>query len=154
MRSRGDPAQLQPRSHTGTLQVAFSSIFSRKGDAGVIRCSGARGSGRSRPLSAGHGFLEGHRWFRRPSHVIAAKARVSGTPELSPRGTLGPILGEPLSECSQPSREEISSNAPSSDLASCFICKVNSIFYRLRLLRIVASELFWGNCLSRGAILT
>lgn len=36
MRSRGDPAQLQPESHTGTLQVLpgfffFIFIFSRSG---------------------------------------------------------------------------------------------------------------------------
>ena len=83
MRSRCDPAQLQPRSRTGTLQVAFSSVFFSKGGGrdAELRFPPVRGEGNRRgvrPLSARHGFLEGHRRFRRPSHVIGAKTRVSG----------------------------------------------------------------------------
>lgn len=80
MRSRGsDPAQLQPRSHTGTLQFAFSSVFFfSKGGNAELHLSCVGWTEMSRPLSAGHGFLEGHSWFRRPSHVLGAKTRVSG----------------------------------------------------------------------------
>ena len=83
MRSRCDPAQLQPRSRTGTLQVAFSSVFflERGGRDAELRFPPVREEGNRRgvrPLSARHGFLEGHRRFRRPSHVIGAKTRVSG----------------------------------------------------------------------------
>lgn len=96
MRSRGDPAQLQPGSHTGTPQVAFSSVFLERRTPSYVSpvCEGDRRG--VVLLSAGHGFLEGHRWFRRPSHVIGAKTRVSGHLKLSPRGTVGPILGKPL----------------------------------------------------------
>ena len=38
MRSRCDPAQLQPRSRTGTLQVAFSSVFFSKGGGETPSC--------------------------------------------------------------------------------------------------------------------
>lgn len=50
-----------------------------------------------------------------------------GTPELSP---VGPIfmLSE-CSQCSHPPWEKISTDPTSFDLASCFICKVNPIFY-------------------------
>lgn len=76
---------LQPRSRTGTLQVAFSSVFfffSKGGEEHAeLRFPPVREEGKRRgvrPLSARHGFLEGHRRFRRPSHVIGAETRVSG----------------------------------------------------------------------------
>lgn len=81
MRSRGDPSQLQPQSHTGTLQVAFSSIFFffPKGEIRVQFLRRERIAEESSfSLPAGYGFLEGHRRFRRPSHVIGAETRVSG----------------------------------------------------------------------------
>lgn len=81
MRSRGDPAQLQPKSHTGTLQVFpgfFFFLYFSKWGAPTYIYPGETGSNGTRPLSAGHGFLEGHRRLRRPSIVIGADARLLG----------------------------------------------------------------------------
>lgn len=60
---------------------------------------GATGSNGTRPLSAAHGFLEGHRRLRRPSNVIGADARLLGhlnylqsVPFLGSRNVLSALL--------------------------------------------------------------
>lgn len=70
-------------------------------------------------------FLKGIGGFA-GRHVIGGKTRVFGTPEISPRASVGPILG---SECPQFFWEQIRSS--SFDLM--FHLQVNSIFTGLRL---------------------
>lgn len=124
MRSRGDPAQLQPGSHTGTLQGFFFSRVLRDADLRLSRCGG---------IERDSSFIcwSWISWRAPPvsQAVTCYRSRCAsfGTPELSP---VGPIfmLSE-CSRCSHPPWEEISTDATSFDLASCFICKVNPIFY-------------------------
>lgn len=133
MRSRGDPAQLQPGSHTGTLQVfpGFwgTPIYVFFRCDGIVRDSSFISwswiSWRAPPVS------QAVTCYRRQCAAF-------GTPELSP---VGPIFR--LSECSQCShspRDEVSADPTSFDLASCFICKVNPIFYLFSELRSVNSS--------------
>ena len=79
MRSRTAAASKPHRDPAGCVFQCF--FLERGGRDAELRFPPVRGEGNRRgvrPLSARHGFLEGHRRFRRPSHVIGAKTRVSG----------------------------------------------------------------------------
>ena len=185
MRSRCDPAQLPAASkpHRDPAGCVFQCFFFFFFSKGGRRRRVAISSGERRRQAERSTSFIGSSWISwRASPVSQAvtcyrsQDACFGTPELSPRERERErereapsvpfffffLKTSPLSECSQLSREEISSNPSSFDLASCFICKVNSIFYGLQL-----NWRLWtllgrrggkgregGDCLSRGAILT